>query len=103
MKSKILWSPQVESYVRRKAPEPRQALWREIKALAGWNGHENPPHIRHLEDELSGCSRVRIKSDRVIFREDFSGGQRVIKCLFAGPRTTVYETFQELLLDELTG
>lgn len=101
MKCKVVWSPQVENYVRRKAPEPRREIGQAIKALAGWNGRENPPHIRHLEDDLSGYSRVRIKGERIIFREDFADGQRVIKCLYAGPRHTIYETFQELLLDEL--
>ena len=101
MKSKVVWSPQVENYVHSNAPEPRTALWKEIKKLVDWDGRENPPHIRHLEDELSGYSCVRIKRERVIFREAFENGQRVIKCLFAGPRKTIYEAFQELLLDEM--
>jgi mRNA-degrading endonuclease RelE of RelBE toxin-antitoxin system len=101
MTSKVVWSSQVENYVRSKAPEQRKALWQEIKKLASWDGRENPPRIRRLEDELSGYSRVRIKSDRIVFRESFEGGQRLIKCLFAGPRKTIYETLQELFLDEM--
>jgi hypothetical protein len=37
----------------------------------------------------------------VIFREALVAGKRTVACLFAGPRATVYEAFQELLLDEL--
>jgi len=103
MNSKVLWSPQVEKYVRSQAPVPRRELWREIKNLSTWDGRENPPHILHLEDDLSGYSRVRIKGDRIIFRQDFENGQRVIKCLYARDRNTIYEVFRELLLDELAG
>jgi mRNA-degrading endonuclease RelE of RelBE toxin-antitoxin system len=102
MKSKVVWSPQVQKYVNSKAPEPRQTLWRAIKSLADWKGRENPPLIRHLEDQLADYSRLRVARDRVIFREDFERGQRVVKCLHAGPRSTVYENFQEILLDDLT-
>ncbi len=103
MPFKVQWSAQVENYIRGKAPEPRQALWGAIKKLAAWDGRENPPHIVHLEDDLSGYSRVQIKGERVIFREAFENGIRVINCLHAGPRKTVYETFRELFLDDLAG
>jgi hypothetical protein len=99
--AKVVWSAQVEGYVRRKAPAPRRELWRAIKGLAAWNGRENPPHLRQLEDDLAGYARWRVKGERIIFREDFEGGQRVIKRLYAGPRQTIYEMFQELLLDEV--
>jgi hypothetical protein len=102
MPSKLVWSTQVEAYVRSKAPAPRRQLWREIKALATWDGKGNPPKLRHLEDKLSGYVRLRVAGHRIIFREAFEGGQRVIKCLYAGPRSSVYESFQEILLDELT-
>lgn len=101
MRSKVVWSPQVAAYVNSKAPEPRKGLWQEIKNLAKWDGREIPPRILRLEDELSGYCRLRVKRDRVLFRETHAGGQREIKCLHAGPRSTVYETFQELFLDEL--
>jgi mRNA-degrading endonuclease RelE of RelBE toxin-antitoxin system len=103
MKSKIVWSAQVQRYVSSKAPEPRRALWREIKSLANWDGRENSPRIRHLEDEWTGYSRLRVDRDRIIFRQAFEDGNRVIKCTAAGPRNTIYETFAELLLDELSG
>ena len=37
-----------------------------------------------------------------IVSEAFENGERVIKCLYAAPRSSVYESFQEILLDELT-
>ena len=103
MQSKVVWSDQVEAYVKSHAPHPRRELWREIKALAAWDGRSDPPRIRHLEDRLTGYTRIRIDHHRVIFREAFEDGWRVIKCLFAGPRSTVYEAFAELTLDELAG
>ena len=102
MPCKVLWTEQVEHYVRQQAPLPRAALWAELKALGQWDGRENPPHIRHLEDDLAGYSRVRIKNERIIFRQDYLAGQRVIKCLYAGPRKTIYEAFQEVFLDDLS-
>ena len=102
MKSKVIWSEQVAFYVKSKAPGPRRELWRGIKGLADWDGKENPPQIRHLEDELIGYSRLRVGAHRLIFRETVAQGQRTIACLFAGPRSTVYEAFAELFLDELS-
>lgn len=65
------------------------------------DGRENPPRIRHLEDELTGYSRLRVNKERVIFFENFSRNARVIECIIAGPRNTIYEIFLDLLLDEL--
>jgi mRNA-degrading endonuclease RelE of RelBE toxin-antitoxin system len=101
VKSKVVWSAQVAKYVRSQSPELRRVMGREIKKLSTWNGRENPPAICHLEDDLSGYSRLRIKSQRVVFRQDFENGQRVVKCLFAMERHTFYEVFRQLLLDEL--
>jgi mRNA-degrading endonuclease RelE of RelBE toxin-antitoxin system len=102
MKSKVIWSEQVEGYVRSKAPDPRKTLWRAIKRLRDWDGKEDPPQLCHLEDELAGYLRLRVGRHRVIFRESFAQGERAIQCLYAGPRVTVYEAFAELFLDELT-
>ena len=103
MPCKVEWSAQVQGYVRSKAPGPRRELLKEIKGLANWDGNADPPRIRHLEDKLSGYSRLRVKIHRVIFREAFEKKGRVIKCLYAGPRSTVYEAFHEVLIDELAG
>jgi len=101
MKSKVAWTVQVKEYVNSKAPDPRRRLWQEIKGLVEWDGRENPPRFRHLEDEWTGYSRVRVDRDRVIFREGIEAGRRTIFCIAAGPRNTVYETFEELALDDL--
>lgn len=101
MKFKVRWSEQVESYVRAKAPEPRRQLWQGIKALAAWDGQEHLPRIRRLEDKLSGYWRLRVGGHRVIYREDYAEGERCLKCLFAGERQTVYEAFEQILLDDL--
>ena len=101
MRSKIVWTNQVKNFVDSHAPEPRRALWREIKALAQWDGRENPPQIKHLEDELSGYSRLASGRVRVIFFETTTNGQRTIECIYAAPRNTVYEVFRLLFLDEL--
>jgi mRNA-degrading endonuclease RelE of RelBE toxin-antitoxin system len=102
MKSRVVWTEQVQHYVNSKAPEPRRELWQEIKRLADWNGRENPPRIRRLEDDLTGYLRLRVGRLRVLFFENFDSGQRTIECIMAGPRNTIYETFAELLLDELS-
>jgi mRNA-degrading endonuclease RelE of RelBE toxin-antitoxin system len=101
MNCKVTWTDQVESYVRSKAPEPRRALFQGIKGIATWDGRARPPEIRRLEDDLLGYCRLREGDHRLIFREGFEAGEREIRFLYAGPRSTVYETFQELLLDEL--
>ena len=102
MQSSVRWSAQVETYVRSKAPGPRRELWQGIKALGDWDGREDLARLRHLEDELIGYSRLRIREHRIIFREAFQDGQRRILCLYAGPRQSVYEAFEELLLDDLS-
>ena len=102
MKFKVVWSAQVHHYIHSKAPVPRREMLKEIKSLAAWDGREDLPRIRHLEDDMAGYSRLRIKGERVIFRQAFENGQRVIKCLFAKERSTVYEIFRQLLLDELS-
>lgn len=102
MNSRVAWSAQVENYLKGKAPGPRSDLLRAIKALADWDGRENPPEIRHLEGDLSGYSRLRVSQHRVVFRETAIADERVIVCLFAGPRNSVYELFAELFLDEVS-
>ena len=101
MNCKVSWTEQVEFYVRSKAPGPRRALLQGMKRLVGWDGRENPPKLRHLEDELIGYSRLRVGEHRVIFREAFVAGQREIRFIYAGPRSTVYEAFQSLFIDDL--
>jgi len=85
---------EVVDYLRRIAPEPRHALSVAIKALAHEKGD-----IKALTDDLEGFQRLRVGSHRVIFEYEIIDGQRVITCVFAGPRKWIYEVFQSRLLE----
>ena len=102
MKARLRQSSQVARYLAARAPEVRKALRAGLKRLTAWNGRPGPPRIRFLEDDLTGYVRLRVGSHRVIFRETSVAGERQILCVFAGPRSTVYEAFAELVLDELS-
>lgn len=85
---------EVVDYLRRLAPEPRNALRVAIKALAQEKGD-----IKPLTDDLEGFQRLRVGSHRVIFEYEIINGQRVITCVFAGPRKWIYEVFQSRLME----
>ena len=57
--------------------------------------------MKRLEGKLSGWSRLRVVSHRVLFKETAAGGIRKINCVFAERRGVVYEMFAELLASEL--
>jgi mRNA-degrading endonuclease RelE of RelBE toxin-antitoxin system len=98
MRTEVRVSSQVEEFVRSLAPEPRKVLRRAIKDLAKSDGD-----TELLEGKLAGWSRLRVGYYRVLFKETSEGGARVIKCVFAKPRSIVYEMFAQLLADELAG
>jgi len=85
---------EVVDYLRRIAPDPRHALRVAIKALAHEKGD-----IKALTDDLEGFQRLRVGAHRVIFEYEIIDGQRVITCVFAGPRKWIYEVFQSRLLE----
>jgi len=85
---------EVVDYLRRLAPEPRHALRLAIKDLAREKGD-----IKPLTDDLEGFCRLRVGSHRVVFEYQLIDGQRVITCVFAGPRKWIYEVFQSRLLE----
>ena len=85
---------EVVDYLRRLAPEPRHALRLAIRDLAREKGD-----IKPLTDDLEGFCRLRVGSHRVVFEYQVIDGQRVITCVFAGPRKWIYEVFQSRLLD----
>lgn len=89
-------SDQVESFVKSLAPEPRGALTRAIKGLA-----TNRGDCRRLEGDLVGYHRLRVLTYRVVYHETFSAGQRSIECVYAAPRSVVYELFATLLKNRL--
>lgn len=85
---------EVLDYLRRLAPQPRHAIRLAIKDLAQEKGD-----IKALTDELEGFYRLRVGSHRVVFEYEILEGQRVITCVFAGPRKWIYEVFQGRLLE----
>lgn len=85
---------EVVDYLRRLAPQSRHALRLAIKDLAHEKGD-----IRALTDDLEGFYRLRVGSHRVVFQYQMIAGQRLITCVFAGPRKWIYEVFQSRLLE----
>jgi mRNA interferase RelE/StbE len=85
---------EVVDYLRRLAPQPRDALRLAIKDLATEKGD-----IKALTDALEGFYRLRVGSHRVVFEYQVIAGQRLITCVFAGPRKWIYEVFQSRWLE----
>lgn len=85
---------EVVDYLRRLAPQPRHALRLAIKELAHEKGD-----IKALTDDLEGFYRLRVGSHRVVFQYQVIADQRVLTCVFAGPRKWIYEVFQSRLLE----
>jgi mRNA-degrading endonuclease RelE of RelBE toxin-antitoxin system len=94
--TKVRVSGQVESFVKSLAPEPRRALRTGIKSLASQRGD-----IKHLEGDLAGWSRLRIYTYRVVFKEIWQDGQRLVDCVYANRRSVVYDLFKEILRSQL--
>jgi mRNA-degrading endonuclease RelE of RelBE toxin-antitoxin system len=85
-------APQVETFVKSLAPEPRRRLTLAIKALAQDRGD-----IERLEGKLARYSRLRVAGHRVIFCERSASGERIVDCVFAEKRSLVYDLFIRLL------
>ncbi len=96
MKTEVRVAPQVHEFVRSRAPEPRQALRKALKGLAGEQGD-----TKALEGKLAGWNRLRVSSYRVLYKETAQSGVRIINCVYANHRSVVNELFQQLLADEL--
>jgi mRNA-degrading endonuclease RelE of RelBE toxin-antitoxin system len=94
--TKVRVSPQVEAFVKSLAPEPRAALRGGIKALAHGQGD-----IKHLEGELAGWCRLRVQTYRVVFKELWKDGIRVVDCVYGNRRSVVYDLFKEILRNQL--
>jgi mRNA-degrading endonuclease RelE of RelBE toxin-antitoxin system len=98
MKTKVKVEAQVETFVKSLAPEPRRKLSIAIKALA-----EDKGDLKRLEGKLEGYVRLRVAGYRVIFKERFDKGERIIDCIFAENRSVIYELFIRLLSEGLEG
>jgi len=93
MKAKVILSDQVLEFIRQLSPVPRKNLRMELGRLQ--NGKAN---IKSLVEPLDGYHRLRSGSYRVIFRCRMLHGQQVAECIYAGPRRTIYELFQEVIV-----
>jgi mRNA-degrading endonuclease RelE of RelBE toxin-antitoxin system len=82
--TKVRVSGQVESFVKSLAPEPRRALRTGIKSLAS-----QPGDIKHLEGDLAGWNRLRVHTYRIVFKEVWQDGQRLVDCVYANRRSVV--------------
>ena len=94
--TEILVSDQVEAFVKALAPDPRKALRVAIRALESGAGD-----LKSLEGELLGWTRLRVMTYRVIYKERWEAGERIIDCVFANRRSVVYEMFKELLRNQI--
>jgi mRNA-degrading endonuclease RelE of RelBE toxin-antitoxin system len=92
MKIRVELDPQVASFVRALAPEPRRRLRQALRGLEQEKGD-----LKQLEADLAGYTRLRVGSYRVVVRFYAQGGQRVARCVFAEQRPVVYELFAEIL------
>ena len=81
---------QVVAFVRSLPPEPRKAVRR---ALAGLE-HEKGD-IRPLEGELEHYYRLRVLRYRIVFHYKVAGRKRLIRCVYAAPRSIIYEVFAQ--------
>jgi mRNA interferase RelE/StbE len=96
--TKVRVSEQVEHFVKSLAPEPKQALRSGIKGLGDGKGD-----LKHLEADLEGWQRLRVKTYRVVFKEIWEGGDRIVDCVYVNRRSVVYDLFKELLKNQLFG
>ena len=92
MKTKVEIDPQVASFLRSLAPEPRKQVRASLRGL-----EEERGDLKLLEDELSGFSRLRVGHYRIIVQFYSKAGQQVARCVYAERRSVVYELFAELL------
>ncbi len=88
---KIEVTEQVQEFIRACPPEPRRKLRDALRKLKQEKGD-----IKPLEGRLEGYHRLRIDSYRIIFRYDYTGRSRMIRCDFAERRSIIYETFLRL-------
>jgi mRNA-degrading endonuclease RelE of RelBE toxin-antitoxin system len=98
MKTRVRVEAQVETFVKSLAPEPRRKITMAIKVLADDKGD-----LKRLEGKLEGYLRLRVAGYRVIFKERFEKGERIIDCIFAENRSVIYELFIRLLSEGLQG
>ncbi len=93
---KVELEEQVVDFIRSLPPEPRRAIRRGLKNLEKEEGD-----IRALEGELEGFYRLRLLRYRIIFFYHVRGESRTIRCVYAAPRSIVYEVFAQRVREVL--
>jgi mRNA-degrading endonuclease RelE of RelBE toxin-antitoxin system len=78
-------SGQVSDYIATLPPDTKKQFNRELRKLSQDEGDTHP-----LINGLAGYHRLRIGSHRVIY---YHAPGRIIECVFADHRATVYQTF----------
>jgi mRNA-degrading endonuclease RelE of RelBE toxin-antitoxin system len=96
MTTRVIVTAHVRDFLRSLAPEPRRRLWRGIKNLADGKGD-----IKQLDGELADFWRLRVNTTRMIFYQTTGNGKRLLACLFASHRATVYAVMEQLLASGL--
>jgi len=87
---------QVLDFLRRLPPEPRHRLRQGMRDLSAERGD-----TKALEGALDGYHRLRVGSYRVVFIYSVERGRRVILCLFAERRSSIYDLFIEMVSSRL--
>ena len=98
MKYRTFWMPQVEAFITSLAPQPRRALRQAIKQLS--NARTAGLDLRALEGVLQGYMRLRVQTYRIIYRVDAAANGPVLTLVAAGPRSTIYEAFEQILAEK---
>jgi mRNA interferase RelE/StbE len=93
---KVELEQQVVDFIRSLPPEPRKAVRRGLKNLEKEEGD-----IRGLEGELDGFYRLRVLRYRIIFLYHVQSESRTIRCVYAAPRSIVYEVFAQRVREVL--
>ena len=95
MKTRVELDPQVVSFLRLLAPDPRKELRAALHGLEAERGD-----LKALEGELAGFARMRVGHYRVIVQFLSEQGQRIARCVYAERRSVIYELFAEILRGE---
>ena len=100
------WSAEAEAYIRSLAPEARRAVRSAVKSLAegrGARGGRGRADVRALEGRLQGYWRLRVGTHRIIYTHTADENGPRLDFLFAAPRSIIYEAFERILAEKLSG
>jgi len=78
------------------APEPRRGICNSLRHRG-----EEKGEIRALEGDLEGFYRLRIGRYRIIFSYRRERRSQIIRCIYAGHRSLIYEVFAQEFHDLL--